>query len=308
MNDVITKTLGRLDITVPEQEFEAGKPGTISVLIKNPFDVPIDILEVVGPRSPHLREAAGEVQHREQVRKRTSWRALRDRVVPSVSEIQFSGVKLEFPQTKQKLTINAEKDSKLIFDRELDSYENVTINAEEGADVTIAPKSAAHAEDKEAIQCVAPHCDTVMYVSVSTKNWLLFKPTVLRLNSQLKYRVEGAEKTQVISTSISVKPPIKAVVIGALFGAILGTLAKLFQTPNVWVWPESLIAIGGAAVMSLIATIALSRKSGTQGFITVEDFYGGFATGAIIGYGGSQYFEQAIVPNGVLPPTADGGG
>ena len=49
--------------------------------------------------------------------------------------------------------------------------------------------------------------------------------------------------------------------------------------------------------MSLIATIALARKTGTQGFITVEDFFGGFVVGALIGYGGSEYFEKAIMPS-----------
>jgi hypothetical protein len=61
-------------------------------------------------------------------------------------------------------------------------------------------------------------------------------------------------------------------------------------------WPDMLIAIGGSVIMSVIATIALSRKSGAQGFITVEDFYGGFAIGALIGYGGAQYFEKAAMP------------
>ena len=50
--------------------------------------------------------------------------------------------------------------------------------------------------------------------------------------------------------------------------------------------------------MSLIAAIALSRKIGTQGFITVEVFFGAFVIGALIGYGGSEYFERAILPDG----------
>jgi F0F1-type ATP synthase assembly protein I len=56
--------------------------------------------------------------------------------------------------------------------------------------------------------------------------------------------------------------------------------------------------------MSLIATIALSRKTGTQGFITVEDFFGGFVVGALIGYGGSAYFERAIIPPTPNPSAA----
>jgi hypothetical protein len=299
-----SKAFGRLDVTVPEQEFEAGRLGTISTLIKNPFDSPIEILEIVGPRSSHLRDGLFDSLSKDPTLE-SSQRPQRRR--PFLGSFGFdfgaAGIKLEFPQTQRDITINAEKNSELRFDRELEPYENVTINAAEGAQVMIGPKTAVLQGVREAIQRVEPHCDSVMYISLSTKNWLLFKPTVLQLSSQLKYRVEGTERTQVISTAISVKPPMKAVVIGALLGAVLGSLAKLFQTPSALTLTASLISIGGAATMSLIATIALSRKSGTQGFITVEDFYGGFAVGALIGYGGSQYFEQALLPNRGMEPT-----
>jgi hypothetical protein len=46
--------------------------------------------------------------------------------------------------------------------------------------------------------------------------------------------------------------------------------------------------------MSIIAAIGLSRKSGNQGVVTVEDFYGGFLVGALIGYGGSAVFERTV--------------
>ena len=85
-------------------------------------------------------------------------------------------------------------------------------------------------------------------------------------------------------------------VIGAIIGAVRGGLAKSLNTPIDLSWPNMLIAIGGSVIMSVIATIALSRKSGAQGFITVEDSYGGFAIGALIGYGGAQYFEKAVMP------------
>ena len=85
-------------------------------------------------------------------------------------------------------------------------------------------------------------------------------------------------------------------VIGAIIWAVLGNLAKSLNTPIDLSWPDMLIAIGGSVIMSVIATIALSRKSGAQGFITVEGFYGGFAIGALIGYGSAQYFEKAVMP------------
>ena len=57
----------------------------------------------------------------------------------------------------------------------------------------------------------------------------------------------------------------------------------------------TMTTVGGSVLMRLIAAIALSRKTGTQGFITVEDFFGGFVVGSLIGYGGSEYFEQGLL-------------
>jgi hypothetical protein len=63
-------------------------------------------------------------------------------------------------------------------------------------------------------------------------------------------------------------------------------------------------------VLSLIATVALSRKSGSQGFITVEDFFGGFVIGTLIGYQGAGYFNQHLLTQiqhdtaGANPPGA----
>ena len=51
-----------------------------------------------------------------------------------------------------------------------------------------------------------------------------------------------------------------------------------------------------AIVMSIIAAIMLSRKTGAQSFVTVEDFFGAFAIGALIGYGGAEYFQRAVLP------------
>jgi hypothetical protein len=300
-----SSSYGRLDVTVPEQEFEAGRPGTISILIKNPFNSPIEIVELVGPRSSHLQDRVLDTPTPGVTRgialpppRRRSWY---ERFFPFLRSeevsLSFAGVRLEFPQAQRRIAIRAEKNADLHFDRDLEPYDEIAINAEEGAKVTFGSGTAPYVHGSEHTQRVEPHCDTVLYISLSTKNWLLFKPTVLQLNSLLKYRVGSAERSQVISAAISVKPPMRAAVIGAVLGAILGSLAKLFQTPADIALSSSLIAIGGAGTMSLIATIALSRKSGTQGFITVEDFYGGFAIGALIGYGGSQYFERALLPD-----------
>jgi hypothetical protein len=48
--------------------------------------------------------------------------------------------------------------------------------------------------------------------------------------------------------------------------------------------------------MSSIAAVSLSRRGNTQAFVTVEDFFGGFFIGELIGYGGVAYFERAVLP------------
>ena len=84
-------------------------------------------------------------------------------------------------------------------------------------------------------------------------------------------------------------------VVGSILGAFLGTMAKTLNSVQFPSFKTIAVSIGASIVMSLIATIALARKTGTQGFITVEDFFGGFVVGALIGYGGSEYFEKAII-------------
>ena len=85
-------------------------------------------------------------------------------------------------------------------------------------------------------------------------------------------------------------------IIGSIAGGGLGAAARILQN-RIDAPIEDIAVQGGAAIiMSLIAAIALSRKTGTQGFITVEDFFGAFVVGALIGYGGSEYFDRAILP------------
>ena len=51
---------GRLDVTIPEATYEAGKVSTVRILLRNPFDEPVEILEIQGPRSSHLQEIAAK--------------------------------------------------------------------------------------------------------------------------------------------------------------------------------------------------------------------------------------------------------
>jgi hypothetical protein len=65
-------------------------------------------------------------------------------------------------------------------------------------------------------------------------------------------------------------------------------------------WVLQAIQLSGSVIMAIIATIALSRKTGAQGFITVEDFFGGFVVGVLVSYEGSSYFESVLKKQGGL--------
>jgi hypothetical protein len=149
-------------------------------------------------------------------------------------------------------------------------------------------------------QRVEPHCEIVAYFQIQTNGWLLFKPARMDLNTQICYTVNGQLRTQVSSCCLDVKPPLKSIVIGSLLGAALGSLARSLQPlaaePNpAWKWGPFAVGTGSAMVLSVMATVALSRRTGAQGFITVEDFFGGFVVGTLIGYQGQSYFDNTVM-------------
>ncbi len=97
---------------------------------------------------------------------------------------------------------------------------------------------------------------------------------------------------------MSIKAPLRSILIGANLGAMFGFLARQIKEgglrPPLFHGADFFIGALGSFVMATIATVAFARKESAQGFITIEDFYGGFLVGALIGYFGTQYFERII--------------
>jgi hypothetical protein len=303
-------TFGHLDVSIPEATYEAGKVSTVNILIRNPFNEPVEIIGIKGPKSSHLKEIAKTHKPKEEesiteqvIQKHPFWEQFKKYFKQNWSgilftevDVTFSGIQLECVKDQKVLNIRTKEEASLELEHELDSFCIVNIDAEKSSNIKLmspctddAEKPLKH-EDK---LIIAPHCEVVAYFNVSTTNWLFFTPTRQTLNTQIEYRIAGCKRSQVISSGFDIKPPLKAMVIGSTLGGILGTVARLLTLPES---EPFLISIGASIVMSLIATIALSRKTGSQGFITVEDFFGGFVIGALIGYGGPEYFERAIAP------------
>ena len=264
------------------------------------FDTPVEIIEIQGPRSSYIEEVSersldGQTQ---QQAKKQKWSLIRYLSRFYVSEIRVGGITAEFPRQRRAFNIRADQNSEITVDTDLSEFDAVNVEAAEGATVMFAPQKQAPATGTldRTIMTIEPYCEAVAYFQVQTSSWLFFTPTRQSLSTQIRYRIDGKQKTQVASSEFEIKPPLLSIVIGAIIGAVLGTLAKIFNTSKTFDWQPTVLALGASTVMSLIAGIALSRKSASQAFITVEDFFGGFVVGALIGYGGSQYFERAIVP------------
>jgi H+/Cl- antiporter ClcA len=118
--------------------------------------------------------------------------------------------------------------------------------------------------------------------------------------------------TQVVTSGLDVRPPLRSVVIGSILGALLGAVARFTQqisqaSGDVFKFAidhasVEIVQLLGAAIMGTIAAVALSRKSGAQSFITVEDFFGGFVIGVLIGYQGASYFDTIVGHLGAAAP------
>src|SRR5436190_21948848 len=95
---------GRLDVIIGEASFEAGKQSPVTILLRNPFDVPVEVIEIRGPRSYHLHEIEmrGTPQTPENPPTDSPQPGFLDRLTQRLgrvrlAEISFGGVKAQLP-------------------------------------------------------------------------------------------------------------------------------------------------------------------------------------------------------------------
>jgi hypothetical protein len=95
---------------------------------------------------------------------------------------------------------------------------------------------------------------------------------------------------------------LKAIICGSVFGAVLGYLARVLTAQSfTFAFAPMAISVLGTIVMSFILAIVLSRQENAEGFVTLEDFYGAFIAGVLLGYTGTTYFETLM--NALAPKT-----
>jgi hypothetical protein len=305
---------GRVDVTVDDENYEAGSGNIIVITIRNPFEVPISVLELTDPKATSLRSARKQVLSQPNEKKRPFRETLTSLFSgfgsAVTASIGFGGISAQFstPNRDRKLLVNSSGDATINITDVISKFDQIEINTT-GDTKIVAPVPT---DGTTPVRVIQPHCEANAFLTIDTKGWLFAKPTRLRLKSELLYRIEGdvKEYSQVVPLTFDVRPPLRSVVIGAICGAILGGAARFINdvliakrdvlSLSLHDWLLQAIQLSGSAIMAVIATIALSRKTGAQGFITVEDLFGGFVVGVLISYEGTSYFEQILRKQGGL--------
>ncbi len=314
----VTYVGGRLDVQQVVEHYTAGRRSIVPIVIRNPFEHPITVRDIIVPTSTFVtaepRSRKGKQNsapaEAEPARKSSFWpvvQAIIDAVLPIVGIA--SGISIDAPElyrvsprsSDKSLNISAEAGAKVNYNIPDIGLNSININAAENAEVHIN-HVAQQSSEAPSITIIPPHCEIVETFSFRAGNWLWSQPTTVNTNIQIDYEFDGTLKTQVVPITAAVRPAPFAIILGAILGAVTGSFAKGASPFEKATMFTALTAV----FMSIIAAIGLSRKSGSQGVVTVEDFYGGFLVGALIGYGGSAVFEKAVNASSMIQSGATG--
>lgn len=297
-----TEVKGLLSVEVKAPPIVAGTVATVSLIIRNPFSEKVVIESIQAPSSAPLLPSQ-TVRVESSAREVYMGRGLIKRLLTGflnfrVTEISFGSLTAEFPAPRgSNIQIDMEPKSKLTVKTPFGPNDNVQINNAEGAEVVFDNPNAETGPGLSKDREIPAYQEDLASFELQTAHWLFVKPKVLDLYALIKFRIGNESRSQVVPVTVSVQPPVKSIVLGAVSGGILGWLAR--QLNNGILSPEfsaaaSIVSVLGIIVMAMILAIVLSRQESSKGFVTLEDFYGAFVVGAILGYTGTQYFETSI--------------
>jgi len=152
----------------------------------------------------------------------------------------------------------------------------------------------------EPIQTVAPGDSQDYSFKAMMPQWLFITGGQLSFQGVITYRREGQLHTSTFELGFPYRPPLRSISLGAVFGAILGSTAKILKDSGPDIMQQKPLGVvtstALAIILSSIAVVYSSRRSNeSQPVLTVEDVWGGMILGFLIGYLGNEFF-QTIVP------------
>lgn len=185
---------------------------------------------------------------------------------------------------------------------------NVTINSykgnREGEDRRV--RLVGSIPPRAALQ---PGSTDVWTIRLASKRTPFFVPAKFKLQLTVIYGLEAPpvddhelERRDLYSNTtpftVQVRAALWSVILGSAFGGVIGSIARSLQGEGgavAFSGPHANSTIGAvllAAILSGAAVLFSARKSDTQSFVTVEDFWGGLLVGFLIGYSGTAAFTK----------------
>lgn len=169
---------------------------------------------------------------------------------------------------------------------------------------------------------------TAVYTALlSVKNSIIFTPSQYRLQFNVNYSFkslisgklrdvkqvqednainqENVRKkqeeeelfTNTVPHEISIRPSVYSIMLGSVIGGGIGSLARALQINPSLDWTnftsaDFIVSIAVSVILSAVAIVFMARKSDTQSFLSIEDFWGGLLIGFLIGYTGASFFQE----------------
>jgi hypothetical protein len=154
-----------------------------------------------------------------------------------------------------------------------------------------------------------PGSTDVWTIRLGSRRTPFFVPAKFKLQLTVIYALEKQplyEQAQddrdlysnTVSFATQVRVALWSVILGGVVGAIVGSVARSLQGAGgavAFSGPHANSTVGAlllAAILSGAAVVFSARKSDTQSFVTVEDFWGGLLVGFLIGYSGTAAFSR----------------
>jgi hypothetical protein len=261
----------KFSVETSSPQIEAGKRFSVSVRISNPYDVPVTV-RGVGMRLP-AKFVMTSQRHR----------TMRQRFLDlfTAAEMKMSGGAIAVAVSPLP---------------------------------TPPPGRAGEALDEvderfTAVQ-LQPGNSIVRVFTLVTKGWLFFPPSTYNLNVEVEYEIDGRTNRDTIAYQMSVRSPLRAIIAGAISGALIGFFVRdtgasgqqLFihvlgnSAPEAIANPRLmlLVALLTAVIIASMVVVAFARKKDAQPILSIEDFYGGLFIGFLSAYGGSALLQQVI--------------
>lgn len=147
-----------------------------------------------------------------------------------------------------------------------------------------------------------PGGHNVWTLTLGTRKNPFFLPAAYRFNVTVLYSFDPPDSghgdvlhSNTAPTTINIRSSLWSVMAGSITGGLLGAAARILQQAKSMEEISALTAAPPlmlAVVLSIAAAIFAARKSETQSFVSVEDFWGGALVGFLIGYSGTAAFES----------------